>query len=271
MLHLSLALVGALLMTLAGEAGAAAQEEPSESADALSLVGLGDSLAGGQIGCLSPCRPFVEVYGDLASVALGRSVEVENLATSDGLESGVLLQRVQNDSRHREALAAADVITLMIGFNDWQGPCFWEGWDECFAQSRPSVGENVAALLEEIAFLREGQPTAVRVITLFDPYVGWDDSPGIWGFDPAETPAFESAFAEELIAFNAMLCDVADAHDAHCVDTRTPINGSDGTSEATAEPVEGAVLSVDHVHPGRLGHELIAQAIDEVGYAPLAE
>jgi lysophospholipase L1-like esterase len=248
---------------------------PVETRDpeVISVVGLGDSFAGGLIGCLGECRSFVQLYGGLVEEALGRPVAVTNLATSDGLESGGLLSRVKLGGAHRMALAGADVITVMIGWNDWQGPCFWEGWDDCFAATRPKVEANLTAILDEISLLREGQPTVLRVVTYYDPYVGWSASPGIWGFDPAETATFEARFDDELTAFNAMLCSVAESHGGLCVDTRTPINGRGWDVEALPEPAEGAIVmgGDDHLHPVAAGHQLIARAIADLGFAPLAE
>jgi lysophospholipase L1-like esterase len=245
----------------------------SRDPEVISVVGLGDSLAGGQISCGGECRPFVQVYGDLVAEALGRTVEVTNLATSDGLDSGGLLRRIQRNAQHRDALAGADVITVMIGWNDWQGPCFWEGWDDCFAKTRPKVEANLTAILDEISLLREDQPTVLRVVTYFDPYVGWSASPGIWGFDPSETASFEARFDDELTAFNAMRCSVAESHGGLCVDTRTPINGPEWDVEALPEPADGAIVmgGEDHLHPVAAGHELIARAIADLGLAPLAE
>jgi len=272
----SLSLV--LVLALANWTGPASGQSPSapvETGDpeVISVVGLGDSFAGGQIGCFGECRPFVQVYGDLVSEALDRPVEVTNLATSDSLESGGLLQRVTSDAAHREALAGADVITVMIGWNDWQGPCFWEGWDDCFAATQPKVETNLTAILDEISLLRAGQPTMLRVVTYFDPYVGWSGSPGVWGFDPGETTAFEARFSEELTGFNAMLCRIAESHGGLCADTRTPINGPEWDLEAVPEPADGALIlgGDDHIHPVKAGHQLIAEAIARLGFAPLQE
>lgn len=272
----SLSLV--LVLALANWTGPATGQSPSapvetRDPEVISVVGLGDSFAAGWIGCSGECRSFVQNYGGLVEEALGRPVEVTNLATSDGLESGGLLQRVTSGGAHRMALAGADVITVMIGWNDWQGPCFWEGWDDCFAATLPTVETNVTAILDEISLLREGKPTVLRVVTYYDPYVGWSESPGIWGFDPAETATFEARFAEELTRFNAMLCRVAESHGGLCVDTRTPINGPGWDVEALSEPAVGAVVmgGDDHLHPVTVGHQLIAEAIGGLSFAPLQE
>ena len=110
-------------------------------------------------------------------------------------------------------------------------------------------------------------------MTYYDPYVGWSESPGIWGFDPAETATFEARFSDELTRLNAMLWFVAESHGGLCVDTRTPINGPQWDVEALPEPAEGAIVMgwYDHLHPVTAGHQLIARAIADLGFAPLTE
>ena len=150
-------------------------------AGSLSLVGLGDSIPGA-LGCDPPCRSYVEVYGELASAALGKPVVVENLATNDSLESRGLRDRVTHDAEHRAALADADLITITIGNNDWQGPCSWIDHARCLAHGTAQVDASLSAILDEIATLREGKPTAIRVTTLYDMYLGDPGAPAAWGF-----------------------------------------------------------------------------------------
>lgn len=266
-----------IVLVLAGASVVAAQEGspasgPSAEApsDGISLVGIGDSLPGA-LGCFGSCRSYVAVLGDLASAALGVPVTTTNLATNDGLVSPLLLQRVTTDDAHREALAGADLITVQIGLNDWQGTCMWDGLAECLAVGASAVESNLDAILGEIATLRAGQPTALRLVTYFDPYVGTAQAPEWWAFDPAERDAFEAAFAAELTAFNAMLCAVAEAHDAVCIDTRTPINGPAWDMEAVPEPADGAIVlgGDDHLHLTALGHEIVAEAIVAAGFSPI--
>jgi len=91
MVAVSIAAAGCLV----GASPAAAQSPaPTITSDGLSLVGLGDSLPGA-LGCVDPCRSFVEIYGELAAVSMGMPVTITNLATNDSLESSGLLARVQ--------------------------------------------------------------------------------------------------------------------------------------------------------------------------------
>jgi lysophospholipase L1-like esterase len=261
----------AIWMTALG-APVTAQEASPSLGDGLVLVGLGDSLPGA-LGCEGLCRSYVPIYGEMAAEALGTPVRTTNLATNDGLVSGILLDRVTADPVHREALAVADLITVQIGLNDWQGECMWGDLAECLANGAATAAGNLDAVLDEFSVLRGDLPTAVRVVTYFDPYVGTAQAPEWWGFDPADREAFEAEFATQLTDFNAMLCRVAADHDATCVDTRTPFNGPGWDIEAVPEPADGALVlgGDDHLHMTAAGHQLVAQAIAEAGFAPLAE
>ena len=75
--------------------------------------------------------------------------------------------------------------------------------------------------------------------------------------------AHQPLFAEKLAAFNAMICEVAEANGAVCVDLVPAFNGPEGTADA------GDLLLGDHIHASKAGQELIATSIDATGYAPL--
>ena len=172
-------------------------------------------------------------------------VSVLNLATNDQLDSARLLSRVLEDHTYRTALAGADLITLTIGNNDESG--FWGcSSDDACSAARAQTRQNIDAILHEIASLRAGRPTAIRVTDYYDMAIG--DQPGA---------------AEKLAAFNAMICEVAEANGAVCVDLVPAFNGPDGTADA------GDLLLGDHVHASKAGQDLIASRIDAAGYAPL--
>lgn len=239
-------------------------------ADGPSLVGLGDSLPGA-LGCFGHCQSYVESYGELAASALGQPVVTTNLATNDGLTSDTLLQRVTHDQRHRELLADADLITVQIGRNNWEGSCMFDDMEVCLAGNRDAVEQDLRAILAEVAQLRGERPTAVRVLGYYDPFVGKAQTPQWWGFDPSQRDAFDAAYATALIDFNAMLCRVAEESHAICIDTHTLVNGPAGDIEALPEPADGALVlgGDDQLHLTAAGHQLVAGAIADAGFAPL--
>jgi lysophospholipase L1-like esterase len=220
-------------------------------------VGLGDSLPGA-LNC-SGCTSYVVLYGEAAATALGRKVDVTNLATNDSLESGQLVERIRSDKRHQDAIASADILTLQVGFNDWQGPCNWPNDDACFTRGSAGVEQNLAAILDEVSTLRDGKPTAIRVLTYYNMFLGDLISPT----PPLADPAFQAYWAEHLKEFNAMLCGVARARGAICIDLVAAFNGP--TGDAPAKELVGS----DNVHPTQNGHQLIAATLDAAGYAPL--
>ena len=98
-------------------------------------------------------------------------VTVTNLATNDGVDSGQLLDRIRTDQTYRGDLASADLISIQIGFNDWRA-CNWPNDDACWETATASVEQDLSATLDEIRTLRGGRPTALRVLTYPNMFVG---------------------------------------------------------------------------------------------------
>jgi lysophospholipase L1-like esterase len=235
----------------------------------LHLVGLGDSLPGAGDRDRPPtytceCTSFVTLYGSLAEDALGTQVVVDNLATNDGVGSDGLLDRVRAEDRYRDAIAGADIIAITIGTNDWQGPCNWPDDDDCWASSLASVPDRVGAILDEIIDLRGGRPTAIRLTTYYDQYIGFPTNLTSQGQpDDPMPPAFLAFYRAEEARFYTALCAEATEREVTCVDLWEPFNGPGHDRDAKE------LLLPDHIHPNQAGHELIADTIAAVGFAPL--
>lgn len=236
----------------------------SAEAEPLHLVGLGDSYPGG-LNCAAPCRSYVELLGERAAAALHREVTVDNLATNDSLTARTLLKRVKNDDEYVEALRNADLVTIQVGNNDWQGPCVSRGHDLCLENGRASVGRQLGEILDVINGLRAGKPTAVRVLTYYNASIGDSGIAGPWAFPntPEEMATFQTWFAAALAQFDDTTCGAASEHGAVCVDVRDAFNGPGHDQDA------GALLAGDHFHPSASGHERIADTIAAVGFTPI--
>ncbi len=232
------------------------QTTTTVQAPTLHLVGLGDSIPGA--GNCNTCTSFVTVYGRLAETALGRSVEVTNLATNDSLQSPILVNRVLTDDTHRKALAQADLVTLHIGLNDLDVVvCGGFSDRACWDALEGRITDNIATILDEITELRAGQATAVRVTTMFNPYPGGDGA--------AKDPMWMAFYIPEYVHFAELTCQTAVAHGAKCIDLIPLFNGPN----ADEDPLEFVQPIPDHVHLNQKGHDMVANAIAAFGFAPI--
>ncbi len=237
--------------------------EGSNPTAGLTLVGLGDSIPGA-LNCSSPCRSYVEVLGEMAATSLGQPVVAENLATNDSLTSTELLARLKSEDSHINAIRAADAITIQIGFNDWQSTCYWPDHETCVSDGANIVQTNLGLILDEISSIRGNSPAALWVVGYYDNTIGDPNLAANWQLTPADEPAFHAFYSTALSDFNSMMCEVATAHDATCVDLVAAFSGASLNADA------GALLGGDHLHPSQSGHELIAETVAATGFAPLA-
>jgi hypothetical protein len=67
------------------------------------------------------------------------------------------------------------------------------------------------------------------------------------------------------VAWNAMICETAEAHGFECGDVARAFNGADGRTAS------GDLLAEDYIHPSDKGHERIAEVLVELGFAPLVD
>jgi lysophospholipase L1-like esterase len=250
-----------LAWAAAGPANAQSDDPSAPTVDdgsGLSLVGLGDSLPG-QIG------GYVEMLADAVSERLGVPVAVTNLATNDGVGSDGVLGRVRSSPAYRDAIAGADIITIQVGRNDWFETCYAPNLVPCLTAGEQSVEANLDAILTEIEGLRAGQPTAVRVLDYYNAETGDPALALSWDFEdtPEATTAFLESYLPLFESFDAMICRVAEAHDAVCIDILPGFNGADGRGDAAP------YLQADHTHPNAAGAELMTRLIAEAGFAPL--
>jgi lysophospholipase L1-like esterase len=269
--HLALALVVALALAGCGT-GAPPTGSPVASPGAdLVLAAFGDSITAVPGDTCPGCTTFVDRYADALEAATGRSVAVRNLARPS-LRVGALLQDLMASSTVRDAVASADAVIVGVGSSDapWNltddacdGPATavelvpWDDYtDECIATEVERFRPAFDAVFERIVELRADQPTIRLTINRYNDWIG---------FEGEVPPKAVEVSVDYNVAWNAMICETAEAHAFKCGDVGRAFNGADGRTAS------GDLLAADYVHPSDKGYERIAAVLAEFGFAPLVE
>lgn len=244
------------------EPSASATATPSPDIPHLTYVALGDSLLYALEMDCAGCTSAVDIYGKQLEIDLGMPVEVHNLTMHNGLntaglrkylETGTKIGRTEENAR--TAVAAADIVSVTIGFNDST-----LSDKDNLAPFIATYTANLDAILSEIGALRAGQPTMVRVTTIYNN--GIAEKPEL---DPDGPGSGVNGWKPIVEAQNKVICDLAAKHEGMCVDIYQAMNGKAGLLSPAAQ----GYMAPDGTHPSQLGMDLIAATFVGVGYAPL--
>jgi len=204
--------------------------------------------------------------------ALGVEVETRNLAVP-GAAVADLLELVRTDPTVLGSLAEADAILVTIGINDLafgrlDDPCDvapdfprvrWSSiTHSCIDEATAEYQRDLTAVLDEIDALRAGEPTMLRVTTVYNSVIG-DLVDPTWNSPAAVEP---STYAVDRMA--EAQCQVAEAHGGLCADTYRALNGEDGSE--SAQPF---LNPADATHLAQPGEDAFAAALIALGFAPL--
>lgn len=204
---------------------------------------IGDSLTTG-FGAL-PGNGFVPVYRRMAESRLRSNVISTNLGVN-GMTSSELEQRLRGNSMTREAIRAADIITLSIGGNDLihaarsavrqPGNLSTE-----LRRSLQECKQNFAAIMSMLIQLKAGtrRPFIIRIVGLYNPY------PQVVGATEwvRQFNHYASQYSSRVGGFASIYGEFAG-------------NGR-------------GLLSFDHIHPNGRGYRVIAEKLNALGYGGL--
>lgn len=221
----------------------------------LAVVALGDSIPKGY-DC-PDCTPFPELLGESLHAPDSATAPITNLGVG-GWTSDDLLASLSADPASATAVAAADVITVTIGAND-----FYPGLDDiaagscggadnlaCEADVIPHLQANLSAVLDGITALQGAAPAIVLVTGYWNVFPDGDVAVAQYG------PDFLDASAALTAQANGVIAATAAAHHDTYVDL--------GDALAAAETTPGDITSLltdDGDHPSQLGHHVIADAL----------
>jgi lysophospholipase L1-like esterase len=224
------------------------------------LVGLGDSFTATQN---SSGRSYLDLFGKSLQAKMGRTVQLEDLSSDDS-STTKLADELRHDQTIRDTVAAADIILVSVGGNDSdpfgvypRGTCSpKQPLSACLHAYAPDFAKNYDVILSEIESLRAGKPTAIRVTSADNPFVGWSEAP---------SKSFGVQFYRQVAeAETKAACAAAARHGGMCVDYLHIFGGAHGT----ADPAP--FLGQDHAHPGDVGIKAIADLLAQIGVPELS-
>ena len=205
------------------------------------------------------CTPFPELLTDSFASAAGEPVTLRNL-TTDGGTAEELASQMQSVPTIQNTIAGGDIIVIAIGANDLVpalesaggGTCGGTDGLDCFRAVADKLRTAYDHMLTEIDTLRSGRPTAVRMVTTSNEFLGDPGLVALLGADFGETTGVTVTKLDRDIE-----CEVAMAHHAVCVDLGVALNGpdlltpNDVNQQATMQQVADAILAtgLDELHP----------------------
>lgn len=261
--------LGAILV-LAGCGGGSPTTQPAQaSGGELVLTAFGDSITAVPGEICPDCAPFVDRYAEALEAAAGLPVAVRNLGRPS-LRVEALLADLKASPSVQAAASSGDAIIVGVGTSDapWNltddacdGPetaadfVSWDKYtDACIATEVERFRPAFDGVFARIVELRGGNPTILRAINRYNDWIGFEDDP----------TAVEVSVSYN-VAWNAMICETAEAHGFACGDVARAFNGADGRTAS------GDLLAEDYIHPSDKGHERIAEVLVELGFAPLVD
>ena len=188
-------------------------------------VAFGDSWSYGAH--CNGCKPFPALYADALAATTNHSIDFINLTTNGGTSQS-LLKDIQTSQKIRDAVTSADIIVINTGANDLEdafglfaaGNCGGADHLDCFRKVAEDWRISFDGILTEIETLRNGKPTAIRLVTNSNEALS---DPGLIEIFGPNDSSGAGAFITDL--HHEILCEVAAKHGAKCVDLRPVLNG----------------------------------------------
>lgn len=230
------------------------------AAGSLNYTALGDSLA---YDILDLSRGgYVPRYASYVQTDTGSIVLLNNLG-QNGWTSTQLLNALRTNMTFRNSLANSQIITFDIGGNDFlrainayrSGTCGGADNQDCLKTTAATFKANWSAIITEILSLRSTGNTVIRTMDVYNPFVNAEKASG--SFEMLK-PLLDDA--------NNYIAATSAANNIPCAKVYRAFNGANGDEDAGDK---GYISPYDRsgVHPGELGHQVIADLFRNLGYA----
>jgi lysophospholipase L1-like esterase len=248
-----LAITGVLLLgAVGGEALATPSGPLGPAPEAVTVVGLGDSVTGA---AHCGCAGFIQDYADLLAHTTRATVHGVNLG-ANGQTSDGLLAAVQPGQPDVDSISTASIVVVTIGANDFvdeqpaiqSGHCGGRDGLGCTTATLATVSRNVTAVIGRVRTLRSGAAITIKVT-------------GYWNvFEDGAVARqdYSAAFRGDSDALTRRLNDTLRAV---CATTRAQYVDLYGPFKTDGDGDDTALLAADGDHPNAAGHRVIARAL----------
>lgn len=253
-MQLLAAVVCVLLMVLSGCGGSSS----STSSTQWQYTALGDSLA---FGIADTAGGYVRRYRNDLANDNHVNVTLTDLGVN-GARSKDLLASLTNDATFRSNVSASQVVTWDIGGDDLlraitdfeQGQCGGADNQDCLRAAVATFIPNWDAIVKQILALRNKNATIIRTMDVYNPFVA----------ELMVQGAFHTV-EPYLDQVNRHIAASAKANGIPLAQVHLAFNGPNGDED----PAGKGLLAIDGIHPNDNGHQVIANALRALGYAPL--
>jgi lysophospholipase L1-like esterase len=219
----------------------------------MKVVALGDSVTAGS---RCDCAAFPQLYATGLESRYGVPIQLTNDGRG-GQTSDTVLADLDSTSREEADVAAADVVLVTIGANDFSqvheaivtNTCGLADRLSCARQRLLDLGRKLAAILGRIHDLRAGQSNAVLVTGYWNVFEDGDVARSDFSREG------QDASDQLTQAVNLEIATAASEADATYIDLYRPFKGADGSQDPTH------LLADDGDHPNAPGHRVIAQTL----------
>ena len=233
----------------------------------LNYTSLGDSIAFGLFAL--PGNGYVPLYARCLQHDLSLPVVLSPLGIP-GWTSSDLLSALRSNYLFRISVFLSDVVTWNIGGNDLSPArsrykaktCGGSDNQQCLRDAVTALEKNWDGIRDEILALRRFQPTLVRTMDIYNPFVDEDLATDTWPGDSGNDFQVLNGYLNEA---NAYITASATARHIAVAAVHQAFNGQDGTHD----PGDQGLLAFDHFHPSDKGHAVIAGLLRELGYTPI--
>jgi lysophospholipase L1-like esterase len=232
---------------------------------------LGDSLATGYLAT----QGYVPRYQSDIQTDTGVSVVLYNLG-QNGWSTVNLLHALQTDSVFQNALMQSDVVTWDIGLNDFKnaraqyknGGCGGSDGQNCLRSVVATFKTNWDGIVREILLRRSPFNTIIRTIDIYDPWVKADKAAN--SVADKKEPAYAKGTDFQVTEYyldqiNNYIATTTTNNSVPFAQVHAAFNGANGDED----PIAKGLIGSDGLHPTDAGHQLIADLLRGLGYAPL--